>query len=46
MPDNLKPADHSNPYADYRPSNLYTFLAKQTVAKTILKLPALFQIDL
>lgn len=33
MPDNFKPADPSNPYADYGPANLYTFLAKQTVAK-------------
>jgi serine-type D-Ala-D-Ala carboxypeptidase/endopeptidase len=33
MPDNFKPADPSNPYADYSPSSLYTFLAKQTVAK-------------
>lgn len=33
MPDNFAPADSTNPYADYRPSNLYAFLAKQTVAK-------------
>ena len=33
MPDNLTPADPSNPYADYGSSNLYAFLAKQTVAK-------------
>jgi CubicO group peptidase (beta-lactamase class C family) len=33
MPDNFKPADPSNPYADYGPANLYAFLAKQGVAK-------------
>jgi D-alanyl-D-alanine-carboxypeptidase/D-alanyl-D-alanine-endopeptidase len=33
MPDNLKPADLSDPYADYRPANLYEFLAKHSVAK-------------
>jgi len=33
MPDNFKPADLDNPYADYRAANLYEFLAKQGVAK-------------
>jgi CubicO group peptidase (beta-lactamase class C family) len=33
MPDNFKPSDLSDPYADYRPANLYEFLAKQGVAK-------------
>jgi len=33
MPDNFKPADPSNPYADYAEANLYAFLAKQGVAK-------------
>jgi len=33
MPDNFKPVDMSNPYADYTTTNLYAFLAKQTVAK-------------
>jgi D-alanyl-D-alanine-carboxypeptidase/D-alanyl-D-alanine-endopeptidase len=33
MPDNFKPADSANPYADYRPANLYEFIAKQGVAK-------------
>jgi serine-type D-Ala-D-Ala carboxypeptidase/endopeptidase len=33
MPDNFHPADPSNPYADYRPANLYGFLAKHGVAK-------------
>jgi len=33
MPDNFKPADPANPYADYRQANLYEFLAKQGVAK-------------
>jgi len=33
MPDNLKPADLSDPYADYRPANLYEFLAKHGVPK-------------
>ncbi len=33
MPDNFKPADQDNPYADYGAANLYAFLAKQTVAK-------------
>ncbi|MGA2672637.1 MAG: serine hydrolase domain-containing protein [Terracidiphilus sp.] len=33
MPDNFNPADPNNPYADYRPANLYAFLAKQGVAR-------------
>jgi CubicO group peptidase (beta-lactamase class C family) len=33
MPDNFKPADPSNPYADYGAPNLYAFIAKQGVAK-------------
>jgi CubicO group peptidase (beta-lactamase class C family) len=33
LPDNFKPADSSNPYADYRAANLYEFLAKHGVAK-------------
>ena len=33
MPDNFHPADPANPYADYRPANLYEFLAKQGVAR-------------
>ena len=32
MPDNFHPADQANPYADYDPKALYTFLAKQGVA--------------
>ena len=33
MPDNFHPTDPANPYADYRPADLYAFLAKHTVAK-------------
>lgn len=33
MPDNFKPADEANPYADYRAANLYAFIAKHGVAK-------------
>jgi serine-type D-Ala-D-Ala carboxypeptidase/endopeptidase len=33
MPDNFAPADPLNPYADYRPANLYQFVAKHGVAK-------------
>jgi CubicO group peptidase (beta-lactamase class C family) len=33
MPDNFSPADVQDPYADYRPANLYAFLAKHGVAK-------------
>jgi CubicO group peptidase (beta-lactamase class C family) len=32
-PDNVKPADPTEPYADYGAANLYEFLAKQGVAK-------------
>lgn len=32
MPDNFSPADPANPYADYRPANLYQFLSKHGVA--------------
>lgn len=32
-PDNVKPADPTEPYADYGTANLYEFLAKQGVAK-------------
>jgi CubicO group peptidase (beta-lactamase class C family) len=33
LPDNFKPADSANPYADYRAANLYEFVAKHGVAK-------------
>jgi CubicO group peptidase (beta-lactamase class C family) len=33
MPDNFHPADAQDPYADYRPANLYEFLAKHGVSK-------------
>lgn len=33
LPDNMKPADPNNPYADYGAGNLYQFLGKQGVAK-------------
>ncbi len=33
MPDNFKPVDSGNPYADYGPSALYAFLTKHSVAK-------------
>jgi CubicO group peptidase (beta-lactamase class C family) len=33
MPDNFKPADEENPYADYHAANLYAFLAAHGVAK-------------
>ena len=33
MPDNFDPADPQDPYADYRPANLFEFLAKHGVAK-------------
>ena len=32
LPDNFHPADPADPYADYRPADLYAFLAKHTVA--------------
>jgi CubicO group peptidase (beta-lactamase class C family) len=33
MPDNFNPADPQDPYADYRPANLYQFVAKHGVGK-------------
>jgi CubicO group peptidase (beta-lactamase class C family) len=33
MPDNVHPADPANPFADYRPADLYAYLARHTVAK-------------
>jgi CubicO group peptidase (beta-lactamase class C family) len=33
MPDNFHPAEPRNPYADYRPADLYRFLASHGVAK-------------
>jgi len=33
MPDNFKPKDGVNPYADYLAADLYAFMAKQGVAK-------------
>jgi D-alanyl-D-alanine-carboxypeptidase/D-alanyl-D-alanine-endopeptidase len=33
MPDNFKPTDSSNPYADYRAADLYAFLTKHGVAR-------------
>jgi CubicO group peptidase (beta-lactamase class C family) len=33
VPDNFHPADLENPYADYRPPDLYSFLASHGVAK-------------
>jgi CubicO group peptidase (beta-lactamase class C family) len=33
MPDNFHPADLQDPYADYRPRNLYEFIAKHGVSK-------------
>lgn len=33
MPDNFKPTDGENPYADYHAANLYAFLAKHGVGK-------------
>jgi len=33
MPDNFHPADAQDPYADYRPPNLYEFIAKHGVSK-------------
>ena len=32
LPDNLHPTNPADPYADYRPADLYAFLAKHTVA--------------
>jgi CubicO group peptidase (beta-lactamase class C family) len=33
MPDNFKPGDPANPYADYHASNLYAYLASHGVSK-------------
>lgn len=33
MPDNFKPADESNPYADYHAADMYAFLAKHGVQR-------------
>lgn len=33
MPDNFKPADKDNPYADYSSADLYTFIGKHGVEK-------------
>jgi hypothetical protein len=33
MPDNFHPADLQDPYADYRPANLYDFMSKHGVQK-------------
>jgi serine-type D-Ala-D-Ala carboxypeptidase/endopeptidase len=33
MPDNFKPTNNENPYADYKASDLYAFVAKHGVAK-------------
>ena len=33
MPDNFKPVDGENPYADYHAANLYEYLAKHGLAK-------------
>jgi len=33
LPDNMKPADPNNPYADYRAKDLYQFLGKHGVAR-------------
>lgn len=33
MPGNFRPADPTNPYADYSPAKLYEFLAQQTLVK-------------
>ena len=32
MPDNFSPGDPANPYADYRPANLYAFIGQHGVA--------------
>lgn len=34
MPDNFHPADPQNPYADYKATDLYAFLAKHGIAKS------------
>jgi CubicO group peptidase (beta-lactamase class C family) len=33
MPDNFHPADPRDPYGDYRPANLYDFIARHGVSK-------------
>src|SRR5262249_4281190 len=33
IPDNFRPADWSNPYADYGPQQLYAFFAKRGFAR-------------
>ena len=33
MPDNFNPADPNNPYLEYRPANLYQFVAQHGLAK-------------
>lgn len=35
MPDNFKPADNNNPYADYHAANLYAFLSQHGVVKPV-----------
>jgi len=35
LPDNLKPADPGDPYADYGPAELYDFLSKATLPRPI-----------
>jgi D-alanyl-D-alanine-carboxypeptidase/D-alanyl-D-alanine-endopeptidase len=35
LPDNLKPADPADPYADYGPARLYAFLSGHTLARDI-----------
>jgi CubicO group peptidase (beta-lactamase class C family) len=35
LPDNLKPADPGDPYADYGPARLYEFLSGHTLARDI-----------
>jgi CubicO group peptidase (beta-lactamase class C family) len=34
MPSNIAPADMQDPYVDYRPANLYDFVAKQGVGRS------------
>lgn len=34
LPDNLRPEDGEDPYADYRPANLYAFLSAHGVSKS------------
>ena len=35
MPNNFKPADPANPYADYTPAKLYEFLSGYTLTRDI-----------